>query len=49
MLKFEEHRNRDLPPLTLARTPAEYDAKADEAVTRIMRFLRDKDIVTVTD
>jgi hypothetical protein len=49
MLKFEEHRNRDLPPLTLASTPAEYDAKADEAVTRIMRFLRDKDIVTVTD
>jgi hypothetical protein len=49
MLKLEEHRNRDLPPLTLATTPAEYDAKADEAVTRIMRFLRDNDIVTVTD
>ena len=49
MLKLEEHRNRDLPPLTLATTPEEYDAKADEAVTRIMRFLRDKDIVTVTD
>jgi hypothetical protein len=49
MLKFEEHRNRDLPPLTLATTPAEYDAKANDAVTRIMRFLRDKNIVTVTD
>ena len=49
MLKFEEHRNRDLPPLTLAMTLAEYDAKASDAVTRIMRFLRDKDIVTVTE
>lgn len=49
MLKFEEQRNRDLPPLTLAQTPAEYDAKADAAVSRIMRFLRDEGIVTVTD
>ena len=49
MLALEEHRNRDLPPLTLATTTAEYDAKADEAVTRIMRFLRDDEIVTVTD
>jgi hypothetical protein len=49
MLKVEEHRNRDLPPLTLATTPAEYDAKADEAVMRIMRFLSENDIVTVTD
>jgi len=49
MLALEEHRNRDLPPLTLATTAAEYDAKAEEAVTRIMRFLRDDEIVTVTD
>lgn len=49
MLSFEEHRNRDLPPLTLATTPAEYEAKADAAVKRIMNFLRGKEIVTVTD
>ena len=49
MLKLEEHRNRDLPPLELASSPEEYDAKANEAVERIMRFLDEEDIVTVTD
>ena len=49
MLKLEEHRNRDLPPLIAARNPEEYDAKAEAAVERIMRFLDEKDIVTVTD
>ncbi len=48
-LKLEEQRNRDLPPMVAARTPAEYDAMADEAVARIMRFLEEKDIVTVAD
>ena len=49
MLKLEEHRNRDLPPLVAASNPEEYDAKAVDAVERIMRFLDEKDIVTVTD
>ena len=49
MLKLEEHRNRDLPPLVAASNPEEYDAKAEAAVERIMRFLDEKDIVTVTD
>jgi len=48
-LKLEEQRNKDLPPLVAAATPAEYDAKADQAATRIMRFLEEKEIVTVTD
>jgi len=48
-LKLEEQRNRDLPPMVAANTPEEYDAMANEAVDRIMSFLRDKDIVTVTD
>ncbi len=48
MLKLEEHRNRDLPPLVAASNPEEYDAKAEAAVERIMRFLEEKDIVTVT-
>ena len=49
MLKLEEHRNRDLPPSVAASNPEEYDAKAEAAVERIMRFLDEKDIVTVTD
>lgn len=48
-LKLEEHRNRHLPPLIAASTPAEYDAKADRAATRFMTFLEQRDIVTVTD
>ena len=48
-LKLEEQRNRNLPPMVAASTPEEYDAMADDAVNRIMNFLEDKDIVTVTD
>jgi hypothetical protein len=48
-LKLEEQRNKDLPPLIAASTPAEYDARADQAATRIMRFLADKEILTVED
>ena len=48
-LKLEEQRNHDLPPLIAAETPEEYDAKAHAAVDRIMAFLKEKQIVTVTD
>ncbi len=48
-LKLEEQRNRNLPPLVAASTPAEYDAKADRAATRLMTFLREQEIVTVTN
>jgi hypothetical protein len=48
-LKLEEQRNHDLPPMEAAGSPAEYEAQALEAVNRIMRFLREKEIVTVTD
>ncbi|HNP64974.1 MAG TPA: hypothetical protein PKH39_13640 [Woeseiaceae bacterium] len=48
-LKLEEQRNRHLPPMKAASTPEEYDALANQAVDRIMNFLRDRDIVTVTD
>ncbi|MCK5325859.1 MAG: hypothetical protein KAJ57_07615, partial [Woeseiaceae bacterium] len=48
-LKLEEQRNRDLPPMIAASTPEEYDAQALEAVERIMRFLDEQEIVTVTD
>src|SRR5210317_1492287 len=43
-LKLEEQRNRELPPMVAAGNAEEYDALADEAVNRIMRFLREKDI-----
>jgi hypothetical protein len=48
-LKLEEQRNRDLPLVVAASTPEEYDAMADDAVNRIMNFLEDKQILTVTD
>ena len=48
-LKLEEQRNRDLPPMQAAGTPEEYDAIANDAVDRIMKFLSEKDIVTVED
>ena len=48
-LKLEEHRNRHLPPLVAASTPAEYDEKADQAATRLMTFLKEQEVVTVTN
>ena len=48
-LKLEEQRNRNLPPMVAASTPEEYNALANEAVERIMDFLEEKQIVTVTD
>ena len=49
MLKLEEHRNRELPPMVAASNPDEYDALAEDAVERIMTFLDEKEIVTVAD
>lgn len=48
-LKLEEHRNRALPPLESAETPAQYDALAEKSVVSFMAFLREQDIVTVAD
>jgi hypothetical protein len=48
-LKLEEHRNRHLPELVAASTPAEYDAKADQAATRFMTFLKEQEILTVNN
>ncbi|HET6566279.1 MAG TPA: hypothetical protein VFG52_12770 [Xanthomonadales bacterium] len=48
-LKLEEHRNRKLPPMKAAATPAEYDAQAEAAATRLISFLRDQQIVTVKE
>ncbi len=48
-LKLEEQRNRDLPLMTAASNATEYETLANEAVDRIMKFLDEKDIVTVAD
>jgi hypothetical protein len=48
-LKLEEHRNRELPPLVAASTPAEYDRLADESAARLIAFLADQEILTVKD
>ena len=49
MLKLEEQRNRELPPMIAASTPEDYDAMANDAIRRIMAFLEEKDIVTIAD
>lgn len=48
-LKLEEHRNRNLPPLKAASTPAEYNALADRSATRLMKFLEEQDVIPVKD
>jgi len=47
-LKLEEQRNRDLPELVAATDPEAYQALAEEAVARIMRFFEEKEILTIT-
>lgn len=46
-LKLEEHRNRDLPPLTAASTPDEYTRRANDAVTKYMAWLKARDVLSV--
>jgi len=48
-LKLEEHRNRQLPPLQAADSPAAYDALAERSARSLIRFLEEQDIVTVKD
>ena len=48
-LKLEEQRNRNLPPLEPVTNAEEYEARGREAVDRIMRFVEEKNILTVAD
>ncbi|MDB4292173.1 hypothetical protein N9954_02110 [Maribacter sp.] len=48
-LALEEHRNRNLPELSDASSPEEYDKRADEAAKSLLDFLDKNDIVTVKD
>ena len=48
-LKLEEERNRDLPQLPVISSPEEYQQRANEAVTRFIAFLRDRDMFPMRD
>ncbi|HXV39391.1 MAG TPA: DUF885 family protein [Steroidobacteraceae bacterium] len=43
-LKLEEARNRGLPQLPVIQTPEEYERRGNEAVTRFLRFLAERDL-----
>lgn len=48
-LKLEEHRNRDLEEIVSVKSPKEYEALAERSVQSMMRFLDEKDILTIED
>ncbi len=48
-LKLEEHRNRDVPPLVSIESEEEYDRRANESVTKYIRWLDEQDILPVPD
>lgn len=48
-LHAERERNRDLPPLSPASTPAEYNERADRSMTHLIAFLRQSPILPVSD
>ncbi|MFT7679323.1 MAG: hypothetical protein ACI8QC_003324 [Planctomycetota bacterium] len=46
-LRLEEQRNKHLPELVPVANPREYDERADVAASKLMAFLRDKEIMPV--
>lgn len=46
-LKLEEQRNKALPPMSAAATPEEFNARANAAATKLMRFLVQKDVMPI--
>lgn len=48
-LKLEEHRNRNVPQLTDAGTPEEYNALAERSAKSLLSFLEKQEIVSVKD
>ncbi len=49
MLRLEEQHNRGLPPLVPAASAEEHTKRANDAITKYMAFLRDRDILEVSD
>ena len=48
-LKLEEHKNRNLPKLTPASSPEEYNILTSEASRDLIDFLKKEDIIEVKD
>ena len=48
-LKLEEERNRDLPELPVISSPEEYQRRGNEAVTRYIAFLKDRNLFPMRD
>lgn len=48
-LRLEEHRNRDLPPLSAISSPEEYDRRANQAVSKYLAFLAREEVLPVDD
>ncbi len=46
-LRLEEARNRNLPPLEAIASPAEFDRRGNEAVTKLMAFLETNDLMPI--
>lgn len=46
-LRFEENRNRRLPPLAVADTAAEYEALQERAIARYLKWVADQRILTI--
>ena len=45
MLVLEEHHNRNLPPQVAIATPEEYQQRAEQAVIKFTKFLKEEDIL----
>ena len=48
-LKLEENKNKNLPQLIAANSPEEYDKMAERSALSLLKFLDEKEIVTVKD
>lgn len=48
-LKLEEHRNRDVPPLSQVASAEEYDRVFNDSVTQLVAFLEEHEIISVRD
>lgn len=48
-LRLEEHRNRNVPPLVSIESEEEYERRANESVTKYIRWLDEEEILPVPD
>ena len=46
-LMLEEHRNKDLPPMKAADTPEEFADLTIKAVNKMMKFLKEKEVMYI--